>query len=108
MPRVGNNLVSIIYVKYDDIDAGNSLKNNLLGDKLKEYVPIKAITKTFHCSHKNKTVTVQLKLSWDSNFQLSWGMPLLSIILQVLLLDIWKQILVAHLKMVNQMLFQLT
>ena len=35
MPRVGNNLVSVIYVKYDDIDAGNSLKNNILRDELK-------------------------------------------------------------------------
>ena len=61
MPGVGNNLVSVIYVKYDDIDAGNSLKNNILRDELKEYVPIKAITKTFYCSHKYKTVTVQLK-----------------------------------------------
>lgn len=61
MPRVGNNLVSVIYVKYDDIDAGNSLKNNILRDELKEYVHIKAITKTFYCSYKYKTVTVQLK-----------------------------------------------
>ena len=30
MPKVGNNLVSIIYVKFDDADTGNYLKNNLL------------------------------------------------------------------------------
>ena len=30
MPKVGNNLVSIIYVKFDDVDTGNYLKNNLL------------------------------------------------------------------------------
>ena len=27
--RVGNNLVGIIYAKFDDVDAGNSFKNNL-------------------------------------------------------------------------------
>ena len=59
MSRAGNNLVSIIYVKFEDIDAGNSLKNSLPRNELKECVPITAITKTFPYSHKNKTVTVQ-------------------------------------------------
>ena len=46
---------------YDDIDAGNSLENNILRDKLKECAPIKAITKTFQYSDKNETVAVQGK-----------------------------------------------
>ena len=29
MPKAGNNLVGIIYVKFDDVHAGNSLKKNL-------------------------------------------------------------------------------
>ena len=32
MSRAGNNLFGIIYVMFDDVDAGNSLKNNLLGN----------------------------------------------------------------------------
>ena len=30
MPKVGNSLVSIIYVKFDNVDAGNYLRNNHL------------------------------------------------------------------------------
>ena len=37
------------------------MKDNVLRDELKECVPTKATTRTFHYSHKNKTVTVQLK-----------------------------------------------
>ena len=59
IPRAGNNMVSIIYVKFDHVDAGNSLVNSLLRNELKECVSITAITKTFLYSHKNETVTVQ-------------------------------------------------
>ena len=58
IPRAGNDLVGIIYVKFYDVDAGNSLKNNLRNE-MNEYVPITAIAKTFLHSHKNKTVPVQ-------------------------------------------------
>lgn len=58
MPRGGNNLVGVIYFKFDHVDAGNSLQNNILRSKLKECVPITAITETFPYFHKNKTVTV--------------------------------------------------
>ena len=58
IPRAGNDLVGIIYVKFYDVDAGNSLKNNLRNE-LNKYVPITAIAKTFLHSHKNKTVPVQ-------------------------------------------------
>ena len=36
MPRAGNNLVGIIYVRFVNIDASNSWKNNLLGNELSE------------------------------------------------------------------------
>ena len=42
-----STLVGIIYVKFGDADAGDPLKNNLLRNELKEYVPITAITKEF-------------------------------------------------------------
>ena len=61
IPTAGNNLLVIIYVKFDDVDACNSLKNNRLRDELKESVPIIAITKTFPFRHKSETVTVQQK-----------------------------------------------
>ena len=61
MPRGGNNLVGSIYVKFDDPNAGNSLKNNRLKDELKHCVPITAITKTFPYSSRKRTVTVQRK-----------------------------------------------
>ena len=54
MLRAGNNLVA-------DVDADNSLKNNLLRNELKECVPITVITKTFPYSHMNKTVTAHRK-----------------------------------------------
>ena len=59
MSKTGNNLVGIIYFKFDDVGAGSSVKNNLLRDELKECIPTAAITKTFSYSYKNKTVTVQ-------------------------------------------------
>ena len=43
IPTASNNLVGIIYVKFDDIDTGNSLKNDLLRSRLKECVPITGI-----------------------------------------------------------------
>ena len=61
IPRAGNNMVSIIYVKFDHVDADNSLVNSLLRNELKEFVSITAITKTFLYSHKNETVAVQWK-----------------------------------------------
>ena len=57
MPRAENNLIGIIYVKFDNVDAGIFLKNNILKNGMKECVPITAVTKTFSYSHKNKTVT---------------------------------------------------
>ena len=44
IPRARNNLVGIVYVKFDEVDAGNALKNNLLRNGLMECVPITAIT----------------------------------------------------------------
>lgn len=61
MSKTGNNLVDIIYFKFDDVGTGSSVKNNLLRDELKECIPTAAITKTFSYSYKNKTVTVQWK-----------------------------------------------
>ena len=61
MPRAGTDLVNIIYVKFDDIDAGNSLKDSLPRNELKECVPITAITKTFPYFRNDKTATVQWK-----------------------------------------------
>ena len=83
IPRAGNNMVSIIYVKFDHVDTGNSLVNSLLRNELKECVSITAITKTFLYSHKNETVTVS-----ENNVHLSWAMQLLNIIFRVLLLNI--------------------
>ena len=57
MPRAENNLIGIIYVKFDNVDAGIFLKNNILKNGMKECVPITAVAKTFSYSHKNKTVT---------------------------------------------------
>ena len=58
MSRAGNNMVGIIYIKFEDVGAGISLKNNISRDELKEYVPITAITKIIPYSHKNVTATV--------------------------------------------------
>ena len=70
MPRAENNLIGIIYVKFDNVDAGIFLKNNILKNGMKECVPITAVTKTFSYSHKNKTVTFI-----ESNLHLIWGLP---------------------------------
>ena len=63
MSRAGNNLVAIIYVEFDYVDAVNFVINNLLRDEVKDCVPITAITKTFPYSHSNETVTVLQKPS---------------------------------------------
>ena len=40
IPTAGNNLLVIICVKFDYVDAANSLKNNRLRGELKESLPI--------------------------------------------------------------------
>ena len=59
MPRGENNLIDIIHVKFDNVEAGIFLKNCFLKNGMKECVLITALTKTFCYSHKNKTVTLQ-------------------------------------------------
>ena len=50
-----------IYVKFDDLKAGNSLKNNRLRGELKHCVPIRAIVQTFPFKKGNTSITVQRK-----------------------------------------------
>ena len=54
-------LRGVIYVKFDDPNAGNLLKNNRLPGELKDCVPISPVVKTFPFSKGNSLVTVQRK-----------------------------------------------
>ena len=54
-------LLGKIYVKFDDPQAGNSMKETRLRGELKECVPITAVTKAFPFKRGNSTVTVQRK-----------------------------------------------
>ena len=56
-----NLLAGKIYVKFDDRNAGNSLKDRRLRGELKECVPISATTKAFPFTTNNTTINVQRK-----------------------------------------------
>ena len=60
-----NTPFGTIYVKFDDPQAGNKLKDRHLLDEFKECVPIKPISKRF--PYKNK---VRLSLLKENNFLL--------------------------------------
>ena len=54
-------LLGTIYVKFDDRNAGNSLKDRRLRGELKECVPITATTKRFPFKKGKTTITAQRK-----------------------------------------------
>ena len=59
--RNSNLLRGRIFVKFDDPNAGNSLKDSRLRDVYKHCVPITAVTATFPYRYGSKTITVQRK-----------------------------------------------
>ena len=62
MPRASGPLNGVIYVKFDDPNAGTSHKNpHFAREILRDCVPIVSSVKTFPYSHKNGTITIQRK-----------------------------------------------
>ena len=56
-----NNVPGRIYVKFDDPDAGNKLKDRRLVGELKEYVPITPVCTEFLYQRNGKDITAQRK-----------------------------------------------
>ena len=56
-----NTPFGTIYVKFDDPQAGNKLKDRRLLDELKECVPIKPISKRFPYKHRGTTIIAERK-----------------------------------------------
>ena len=53
MSRARSNLVGINYAKFENIDNGDYSKNSLLGNELKQYVPLEYMKEDFDYTFKN-------------------------------------------------------
>ena len=57
--RVRNNKpTGVIYVQFEDPQAGNKLKNKHYRGELKDCVPIQSKPRPFQYKHKNSNITV--------------------------------------------------